>query len=418
VTGEGTVASAAPLRILIVNKYFPPDTANTAQLLGELSGDLASGNHVEVIVGRPSYDPGRREPTPAGVTVRTVPSSSLGRGSVARRLVDYLSFLVMALGAACLARGPDVVVSMSDPPPVGLIGALAAARHRCAFVQICHDLHPDIAIALDKVREGMLTRVWRSINRYVQRRAVRIVVVGRDMEEKLAAQGVPRERLRFIPTWASAQENDPQDLASVRSEYGWDGKFVVMHAGNMGLSQNLGMYAQVARALRDLEDLVIVFVGDGPAREGLVREATAGELANLQFLPRVPKSEAQRLMAVADIHIVSLIPGLWGCAAPSKTYGIMAAGRPFIASVDAESEPARIVHELGCGFVVPAGSAHDLAEVIRVARQAPLAEMGHRAQMGFEARYERSTATGAIAAVLREAAAEGAVMKADLIVSR
>jgi colanic acid biosynthesis glycosyl transferase WcaI len=407
VTGERTVASAAPLRILIVNKYFPPDTANTAQLLGELSSDLALGNLLEVVVGRPSYDPGRREPTPAGVTVRTVPSSSLGRRSVARRLVDYLSFLVMALGAACLARRPDVVVTMSDPPPVGLIGALAAARHRCAFVQICHDVHPDIAVALGKVREGMLTRVWRSINRYAQRRAVRIVVVGRDMEEKLAAEGVPRERLRFIPTWASAQENNPHDVAAVRSEYGWDGKFVVMHAGNMGLSQNLGMYVQVARALRDLEDLVIVFVGDGPARESLLREAAASELTSLQFLPRVPKPEAQRLMAAADIHIVSLIPGLWGCAAPSKTYGIMAAGRPFIASVDAESEPARIAHEFSCGLVVPAGSANDLADAIREARQAPLAEMGRRAQLGFETRYRRTTATRAIAAVLREAAVEG-----------
>lgn len=408
-TCEGTVASTAPLRILIVNKYFPPDTANTAQLLGELTSDLALDNCVEVIVGRPSYDPRRLEPPPAGVTVRMVPSSSLGRGSVPRRLVDYLSFLVMALGATCLARRPDVVVSMSDPPPVGLIGALAAIRHRCAFVQICHDMHPDIAIALGKVREGILTRVWRSINRYVQRRAVRIVVVGRDMQEKLAAEGVPRERLRFIPTWASPQENNPQDLTTVRSEYGWSGKFVVMHAGNMGLSQNIGMYAQVARALRDLEDLVIVFVGDGPARESLVRAAAADELAGLQFLARVPKPEAQRLMAAADIHVVSLVPGLWGCAAPSKTYGIMAAGRPFIASVDAESEPARIVHEFGCGFVVPAGSARDLAEVIRAARQAPLVEMGHRAQMGFKARYQRSTATCAIAAVLREAVAENHV---------
>ncbi len=405
------MARAAPLRILIVNKYFPPDTANTAQLLGELSGDLAVESQVEVIVGRPSYDPGQREPPPAGVLVRTVPSSALGRGSIARRVLDYLSFLAMALGAACLARKPDVVVSMSDPPAVGLVGALAAARHRCAFVQICHDVHPDITIALGKVREGRLTRMWRAINRRVQRRAARIVVVGRDMEEKLIAEGVSPERLRFIPTWASAQKNDPQDLTAVRSKYGWDGRFVVMHAGNMGLSQNIGMYAQVARALQDLEDLLIVFLGDGPAKESLLSEAATGELANLQFLPRVSKPEAQRLMAAADIHVVSLVPGLWGCAAPSKTYGIMAAGRPFIASVDAESEPARVVHEFGCGFVTPAGSAPDLAEAIRTARQAPLTEMGHRAQMGFEERYQRSTATAAIAAVLREAAVEAKAMR-------
>ncbi len=394
------------MRILIVNKYFPPDTANTAQLLGELSEDLAVENRVEVVVGRPSYDPGRPQSRPAGVTVRTVPSSALGRGSMARRLMDYLSFLALALGRACTASKPDVVVSLSDPPLVGLIGVLAAARHRCPYVQICHDVHPDITIALGKVQEGFLTRLWRGINRYVQRRAIRIVVVGRDMEEKLASEGVARERLRFVPTWASAQANTPHESAAVREERGWLGKFVVMHAGNMGLSQNIGMYARVARDLLDLENVVIVFVGDGPAREDLLRQARAEKLHNLEFLPRIPKPEAQRLMAAADIHVVSLVPGLWGCAAPSKTYGIMAAGRPFIASVDAHSEPARIASEFNCGFVVPAGSAGDLAAAIRTANQAPLAEMGASAQTGFQARYQRATVTSAIATVLQEAVSE------------
>ncbi|HWX87072.1 MAG TPA: glycosyltransferase family 4 protein [Solirubrobacteraceae bacterium] len=394
------------MRILIINKYYPPDTASTAQLLGELVEDLAVTGRVDLVVGRPSYDPGALRPDPAGVTVRRVPSSSLGRGSVVKRLFDYISFLALGLGAACVAQRPDVVVSMSDPPLVGLIGALAAARHRCCFVQICHDVHPDIAIALGKAREGILTRIWRSANRYVQRRANRIVVVGRDMEEKLAAEGVARERLRFIPTWASEQENSPQVLTAVRSRCGWLEKFVVMHAGNMGLSQNMEMYPQVAMALQDLTDLVIVFVGDGPAKEGLVKEASAQGLGNLQFVPRLPKSEAQRLMAAADIHLVSLVPGLWGCAAPSKTYGIMAAGRPFIASVDAGSEPARIVGEFGCGFVVAAGSSSELAQTIRAARHATLAEMGRGARRGFETRYRRATATSAIGVVLREAVEE------------
>ena len=83
----------------------------------------------------------------------------------------------------------------------------------------------------------------------------------------------------------------------------------------------------------------------------------------------------------------------------------MAAGRPFIASVDEGSEPARIVSEFGCGLVVPAGSAFELAEAIRSARGTPLEEMGRNAKIGFETRYQRASATGAIAAVLAECAA-------------
>jgi colanic acid biosynthesis glycosyl transferase WcaI len=393
------------VRILIINKYFPPDTASTAQLLGELAEDLGVENRVDLVVGRPSYAPGRLEPRPAGVRVRTVPSTALGRASVARRALDYLSFLAFALAAALRTRSPDVVVTMSDPPGVGVIGALAAARHRCSFVQVCHDIHPDIAIALGKMREGKITRMWRGVNRLVQRRADRIVVVGRDMLEKLAAEGVAREKLRFVPTWASAQVESPQAIAAVRSAQRWHGKFVVMHAGNMGLSQNVAMYPEVASALADLDDVVIAFLGDGPARPALLREAAERGLGNVQLLPRLPRAQAQRLMAAADIHVVSLVPGLRGCAAPSKTYGIMAAGRPFIASVDEGSEPARIVSEFGCGLVVPAGSAAELAEAIRSARGMPLEAMGRNAKIGFETRYQRASATGAIAAVLAECAA-------------
>src|SRR5207302_6099828 len=180
-------------------------------------------------------------------------------------------------------------------------GALAAARHRCAFVQICHDVHPDIAIALGKAKDGMLTRAWRRVNRYVLRRADRIVVVGRDMIEKLAGEGVPRERIRFIPTWASAQENSPQATAAVRADRGWVDKFVVMHAGNMGLSQNLALYPDVAGVLCDMEDLVFVFLGDGPAKDSLAEEVAARRLRNVEFVARLPKPEAQRLMAAADV---------------------------------------------------------------------------------------------------------------------
>jgi glycosyltransferase involved in cell wall biosynthesis len=392
------------VRVLIINKYYPPDSTNTAQLLAELVEDLASEFTVDLVVGRPSYDPAETAPnsTP-NVRVRRVPSSAFGRSSIATRLVDYVSFLFLGLGAACLARRPNVVVTMSDPPLLEVLGALVAVRHRCAFVQICHDLHPDITLALGKVSDGVATRLWRRVNRNVLRRADRIVVVGRDMAEKLTGEGVPRERICFIPTWASAQENSSQASGETRSERGWLGKFVVMHSGNMGLSQNLGIYPEVASLLRDMHDLVIVLLGGGPAKEKLVEEVAARGLRNIEFVPRLAKPEAQRLMSAADIHVVSLVPGLWGCAAPSKTYGIMAAGRPFLASVDAGSEPARIVQEFDCGCVVPAGSAPELARAIRSARSLPLADMGRRAERAFKARYERATATSANAAVLRDA---------------
>ena len=108
------------------------------------------------------------------------------------------------------------------------------------------------------------------------------------------------------------------------------------------------------------------------------------------------------MMGAADLHVVSLVPGLWGCAAPSKTYGIMAAGRPFVAAVDAGSEPDRIVEEYDCGICVAAGDPDALAEAVIRLKGTDLKPLGVRSRDAFERVYTRSVATHQVDRVLRD----------------
>jgi colanic acid biosynthesis glycosyl transferase WcaI len=389
-----------PLRILLINNYYPPDTAGTAHILGELTEDLARHHEVEVIVGRPSYNPQVETRQRHGVRVTRVPSTAFSRRTAAGRSLNYLTFTFASLARACLTRRPDVVVTMTDPPIIGVIGALTAARFRRPFVQLTHDVFPDIAVALHKIKNPVLVRLWHTLNRSVRGKADKLVVVGRDMREKLIREGVDSTKIVFIPTWSSNTIVDDAEISRIRRRMGWADTFIVMHAGNMGLPQGLFTIIDAAERLRTFGDISIVFLGDGAVKQELVGEVERRRLPNVVFLPHHTKEEAQALMAAADVHIVSLVPGLWGCATPSKTYGVMAAGRPFIAAVDPGSEPARIVEEFECGLHVPAGDAAALAEAIRTIRDAPLEEMGQRAKAGFLARYERDTATRAIRALL------------------
>lgn len=388
------------MRVLVVNQYYPPDAAASAYLLGELTEDLARHHDVHVVAGRPSYDPDAATYRPAGVQVTRVATTAFSRIGIPGRLANYASFAVMAAVRACLVPRPDVVVTMTDPPIAGVIGMLAAVRHRRPLVQICHDVYPDIAVALGKLGGGWGTRLWRAVNGVVRRRADRLVVVGRDMAEKLRGEGVAPAKLVYIPAWANDQTLDGEEIARTRRAQGWEEDFVVMHAGNMGLAQNLDMFVGVAERLREHADVRLLFLGDGAAKPRLVSEAQRRRLDNLVFLPYRPKDEAQALMSAADIHVVSLVPGLWGCATPSKIYGIMAAGRPYVAAVDAGSEPDRIASELGCGVRTEAGDAEALTRAILEMRGAPLDEMGRRGRRGFDARFRRSTATTATRVLL------------------
>jgi colanic acid biosynthesis glycosyl transferase WcaI len=394
------------VRILFVNQYFPPDAASSAHILGELAEDLAARHEVRVLAGRPSYSAHATDFRPRGVDVVRVRSTAFDRTSFAGRLVNYATFCLGAAVRVCALPRPDLVAVMTDPPVVGLIGLIASRRYRRPLVQISHDLYPDIALALGRVRSPLIERAWQRMNRRVRSSAASIVVVGRDMRDRLVAQSVDPAKIEVIPTWASPQPLDPEARAALRRRMGWQDRFVVMHAGNAGLAQNLDVVLDAGRRLRGTRGVLLVILGDGAAKPRLERVAARDGLDNVVFLRHRPKAQAQALMEAADVHVVSLVPGLWGCATPSKTYAIMAAARPFIAVVDAGSEPARIVEEFDCGAFVPAGDGAGLAAAVLCLRLrgTALDQAGERARQGFLARYTRERGTAATRAHLERVA--------------
>lgn len=393
------------MRILFVNQYFPPDATNTAYLLGELCEDLAGDHDVWVLAGRPSYNPEASTYRPQGVRTRRAWSTSFSRAGMAGRLLNYGSYLASALLTALRVPHPDVVVAFTDPPVIGAVGSMAARRHRVPFVQVYMDIYPDVGIALGRVDHPFVVRWWRRLNAAIRTRAARVVAIGRDMVEKLQDEGVDPAKIVLIPNWAETAPVDARGSRRLRTAMGWDGRYVVMHAGNVGLAQNLGGLIDAAGLLLDRPDIQIVLLGDGAARSGLEEDVRTRGLPNVAFLRHIPKQEAQSLIAAADLHVVSLAPGLRGCVVPSKIYGIMAAGKPFVAAVEPGSEPDRLIEEHRCGTRVDPGDGEGLARAIRAMRDHPDRQMGRRGRQAFESTYQRKAATSAYRALLEDVAA-------------
>lgn len=84
-------------------------------------------------------------------------------------------------------------------------------------------------------------------------------------------------------------------------------------------------------------------------------------LHNMRFLPFEPKGRLNESFASAGIFVVSLKKGLAGYIVPSKLYGILAAGRRYIAAVEDESEVAEVTRKYDCGLLAEPGNAQDLA---------------------------------------------------------
>jgi len=212
------------------------------------------------------------------------------------------------------------------------------------------------------------------------------------MRDKLLRKGAMLEKIAVIPNWADTKVMTPHPKENPFSlANGLSSCFVVMHSGNIGLSQKLELLLQAAKRLEGLKDLAIVIIGDGAGKSSLVGLASELGLGNVYFFPYQPAEKMIYSFATADIFVISLAAGLDGFIAPSKVFAIMASGGPFIAAIDKSSEVARIAEEFNCGLVVSPDDPEALSQAIRRAyeSQSELAKMGYRARKAVERFYSK-----------------------------
>jgi glycosyltransferase involved in cell wall biosynthesis len=314
-----------------------------------------------------------------------------------------------ALVAGWYAERPDVVLSLTDPPILGLTALAWARRWRVPFVFLCQDVFPEVAAVLEDFRSKNVERVLARINRLLLTRAQAVVAIGETMAAHLVKRGANPRRTAVIHNWADRSRFGQRVKRTPFAEqHGLADRFVVMHSGNIGLSQGLDHVLDASRMLRDVSDLVFVFQGEGVKRDALGRKVTEMGLRNVRFLPYAPKEQLGDAFGVADVQIVSLRRGLAGFIVPSKLYGILASGRPYVAAVESDSEVATLTARYDSGLIVPPQDPPSLAEAIRRLYADPIL----RARLGQNGRnaslfHDRPVAVEAYAKLLFDVASNG-----------
>lgn len=388
------------------NRSFWPETAATGQFLTELAVGLVEdfGCRVSAVAGVPlvavlpgsevagdGLTPGRH--VHRGVEILRTRGTQFSKRRFAGRFSNYVTYFLAACAVGLRLERPDVVVACTDPPIIGLAGWLAARRYNARFVMSYQDVFPEVARLLEDFRSEAVDRVLAAVNRFLVLRADRVVALGETMRRRLVeSKGADPARTVVIPNWADCSAIAPGDKRNAFSEaHGLADRFVVMHSGNLGLSQGLEHAVEAAARLRDLPDLVWVFVGDGVKRSQLEILARHAGATNVRFLPYQPVEVLSQSFASADVFLISLKRGLAGYIVPSKLYGILAAGRPYVAAVEEECEVTAVTRKYDCGLLAQPEDAEDLAEKVRILYRDPdlrrrLGENARRTALHFDRR--------------------------------
>jgi colanic acid biosynthesis glycosyl transferase WcaI len=404
------------MRILLLSTYFRPDIASTGVLMTQLAEELASmGHQIVVVTSMPHYDTNRiwdryrgrlfvRErqgPLDVRRVYLYVPQR---KENLLGRLLNYATFNVLSTVAGTLAGQYDVVLVPSPPLTNGIAAFLMSRLRRVPFVYNVQDIYPDIAIRLGVMTNPQVIAAFRTLEKFVYRKAAAVSVISEGFRLNLLAKGVPDSKLHVIPNFVDPEfvRNLPRPNSFSR-QHDLDDHFVVLFAGNVGLSQGLESVLDAARLLAHQPHVLFLIVGSGAAKDGLMKRVEEMGLDNVRFLPFQPHGVVPELYASADVCLVPLRRGLTEQSVPCKVYTIMAAGKPLVASVDEASDTWQLVRTADCGLCVQPETPEQMADaILALARDRELGGgMGRRGRQYVESRFTPQSAAKQYEALLQ-----------------
>lgn len=408
------------MRIGYVTQWFDPETGSAATPGIVARALTARGHEVEVLTGFPNYPEGRlydgyrlapyRREVRDGMTVHRAPLIPTHKSRATSRMLNYSSF---AAGAAAVGvralRNADVVLVHSTPATVAVPALVAKAMYGVPFVPMIQDLWPDTVTSSGFLGTGQASGVEKALHRFcdtVYRQAAHIAVISPGMSDSIQRRGISADKITFAPNWVdeSTFHPEPRD-ESLRHSFGLNRQFVVMYAGNFGEFQALEVVLEAAERLQTRLDVQFALVGGGVMESTLKRVVEEKGLDNVVFVPSQPFSAMSKVLALGDLHVVSLqdLP-LFRITLPSKLQATLAAGRPLIGTVRGDAET--VIRESGAGRTSIPGDADDLARVVAEMADDPVrtTAMGRAGRAYYEQVFSEESSAGRLASVLETAA--------------
>ncbi len=372
------------MKILLLNQFFWPDSAATSQLLTDLARGLAEQGHTVYAISADGGYAVSAAGVPPPVEIHRVKALPFARGKVGR-VLSYLSFYVSAAVRGLTLPRPDLVLTLTTPPLLSLLGNLISALRGSRHFIWEMDVYPDVAIDLNYFKAGGLAdRLTGFLADFSRRHADGIIALGECMKDRLVRRGIDPRRISVADNWADAAAIHPL------ARQGNPRQLVLLYSGNLGLAHDLDTLTESMRELRNDDRFHFLFVGSGGRRQELADFCKAHSITSLELRPYVQRESLSYSLSAGDIGLVTQREACCGSVVPSKVYGLMAAGRPILFIGPRDATPARIVERFSCGWHVNCNDSGALTALLKylAAHPSEVAKAGQNARKALLENYD------------------------------
>ena len=292
---------------------------------------------------------------------------------------------------------PDVVISSNTPLLAALVFQLAMKLQRRPVVFWQQDVY---SLAMANHLDGMsgllgpLGRlvgwVFTHIERWLLKSSDAVVVISEDFLDTLRGWNVDLDHVDVIENWAPIAELPLGERRNAWSEaHGiGDDDIVLLYSGTLGLKHEPSVLLDLARAMRDRENVRVIVASEGIGANWLEDQRQPGD--RLELIGFQPYDELPSMLASADVLMVLLEADAGGFSVPSKVLTYHCAGRAILGAMPAENLATRNMISTGSGVVVdPGDSAAFVAAATALVDDADRrAEMGRLARRYAEATFD------------------------------
>ena len=363
--------------ILIISDSYPPEIRSAAQLMKDLADGLYKrGHNVWVATSYPKYNlvdseasiwPKIKDENGIKVLrINTLPHHKVNfiiRG-MAQLLMPYIFFREIKNN---IKGKIDIVILHSPPLPLTITASKIKKSYNAKYILNLHDIFPQNAVDLGILRNKFLIKFFEWMESKAYQNSD-LIVVPSDSHKKFIEEkrNVPKHKIHIIYHWI---DTGPflqlRKTGKFRKLYNLENKFIFLFGGVLGPSQGLDLLVKIADRVKENKDIVFLLVGDGSAKEDLVKMVKKLNLKNVIFKPFVSLKEYPELVKDCDVGVVCLTDKNTTPAVPAKILGYMTAAIPVLAFLHKESDGLKIVQEAKCGYVAKGNDLNKAAEVVK-----------------------------------------------------